>query len=202
MSVKSRRLNKFSFHQLLQCQLCYFPKSILTLCICPHQMATSILFKCSLIHYLEWTQLKREFAKAIELWILHDIKYRWGCLLWIVMDNSPIFLAALWWLEKHYGIKHIRISRYNSHANRIVEHAYYNVWEAVFKACNRDESRWSTHTCSVFWAERVTIWKHMGCSPYFGAHGTHPLLPLDIVESNYFLPLPASSLMSMELIAH
>ena len=28
---------------------------------------------CSLIHYPEWTQLKRESAKAIRLWILHDI---------------------------------------------------------------------------------------------------------------------------------
>ena len=56
------------------------------------------------------------------------------------MDNSPTFLAALWWLEKHYGIKHIRISGYNSCANRIVECTHYNVREAVFKACDGDEN--------------------------------------------------------------
>ena len=43
--------------------------------------------RCSLIHYLEWTQLKRESTKAVGLWILHEIIYRWGCLLWIVTDN-------------------------------------------------------------------------------------------------------------------
>ena len=40
-------------------------------------------------HYPEWTQLKRESAKAIGLWILHDIIYGWACLLWIVTDTSP-----------------------------------------------------------------------------------------------------------------
>jgi hypothetical protein len=41
----------------------------------------------------------------------------------------------------------------------------------------------------------------MGCLPFFGAHGTHPLLLLDIVESNYLLPPLAAMLSSMELIA-
>jgi hypothetical protein len=42
----------------------------------------------------------------------------------------------------------------------------------------------------------------MGCSPFFRAHGTHHLLPLDIAESNYLLSPPAAVLSSMELIAH
>ena len=87
-----------------------------------------------------------------------DIIYRWGCLLWIVTDNGPTFLAALQWLEKHYGIKHIRISGYNFYANGMVECAHYNAQEAVFKACDGDENQWSAHTYSVFWAEHVTIW--------------------------------------------
>jgi hypothetical protein len=42
----------------------------------------------------------------------------------------------------------------------------------------------------------------MGCSPFFGAHRAHPLLLLDIAESNYLLPPLAATLSSMELIAH
>ena len=84
----------------------------------------------------------------------------------------------------------------------MLECTHYDVREVVFKACDGDKNWWSAHTYSVFWAEHVTIWKHMGCSPYLGAHGTHPLLPLNIAESNYLLPLPASSLTSTELISH
>ena len=95
----------------------------------------------------------------------------------------------------------IRISGYNLRANGLVERSHYKVREAVFKACNGDETKWSRYTYSVFWAERVTIRKRMGCSPYFGAHGTHPLLPLDIAESNYLLPPPSTLLSSTDLIA-
>src|SRR5271154_7169949 len=43
----------------------------------------------------------------------------------------------------------------------------------------------------------------MGCSPYFAATGTHPLLPIDIdiAEANYLLPAPDSPLSITNLIA-
>jgi hypothetical protein len=41
----------------------------------------------------------------------------------------------------------------------------------------------------------------MGCSPYFAATGTQPLLPIDIAEANYLLPPPDSTLSSTDLIA-
>jgi hypothetical protein len=41
----------------------------------------------------------------------------------------------------------------------------------------------------------------MGCSPYFVATGTHPLLPFDVVEANYLLPLPDSLMSTTDLIA-
>jgi hypothetical protein len=41
----------------------------------------------------------------------------------------------------------------------------------------------------------------MGCSPYFAVTGTHPLLPIDIAEANYFLPPPDSVLSTTDLIA-
>ena len=41
----------------------------------------------------------------------------------------------------------------------------------------------------------------MGCSPYFAATGTHPILPIDISEANYLLPPPDSILSTTDLIA-
>ena len=131
---------------------------------------------------------------ALGKWILHDIIYRWGLLLEIITDNGPAYL------EKHYHMKHIRISGYNSCANGIVEQSHFKVREAIFKACNGDKSKWSGVAYSVFWAERVTIRCRMGCSPYFAATGTHPLLLIDIVEANYLLLPPDSILSSTDLI--
>ena len=73
------------------------------------------------------------------------------------MDNAPAFLKALTYLEKYYDIKHIRILGYNLHTNRLVEQSHFGVREAIFKACDGEESKWSSSAASVFWAERVTI---------------------------------------------
>jgi hypothetical protein len=70
--------------------------------------------RCSLISWLEWAMLQKETGKSLGNWILWDIIYRWGLIREIVTDNGPAFLKALTYLEKHYHIKHIRISGYNS----------------------------------------------------------------------------------------
>ena len=156
--------------------------------------------RCSLSHWPEWEMLRKESAKAIANFILHNIVYRWGTLLEIVTDNGAPFVKALGYLEKHYHIKHIRISGYNSRANGLVERAHFDVRQALYKACDGEENKWSSAAYSVFWAERVTVRRRMGCSPYFATTGTHPLLPLDIAEANYLSPPPESILTTTELI--
>jgi hypothetical protein len=56
--------------------------------------------------------------------------------------------------------------------------------------------------CIFSFLGRVSHDKHrMGCSPYFAATGTHPLLLIDIAEANYLLPPPDSVLSTTNLIA-
>jgi hypothetical protein len=156
---------------------------------------------CSLIHWPEWKMLRQETSRTLGLFILHNIIQWWGTLMEIVTDNGPAFLKALEYLAKHYHINHIRISGYNSRANGIVERSHFDVRQAVFKACNGDQSKWSSGAPSVFWSEQVTIQCHMGCSPYIAATGTHPILPFDIAEANYLLPPPNLPLTTTDLIA-
>jgi hypothetical protein len=156
--------------------------------------------RCSLIHWPEWEMLRKETAKNIARFILFNLIYRWGTLMEIVTDNGAPFLKALAYLEKHYHIKHIRISGYNSRANGLVERAHFDVRQSLVKVCDGEPNKWSIYAYSVFWAERVTIRRRMGCSPYFAATGTHPLLPFDITEANYLLPPPDSTLSTTDLI--
>ncbi|THH15802.1 hypothetical protein EW146_g4737 [Bondarzewia mesenterica] len=72
---------------------------------------------------------------------------------------------------------------------------------ATTPAVDGDQSKWNRATYSIFWADRITIHHCMGCSPYFTATGTHPLVPLDIAEATYLLPPPSSFLSSTDLIA-
>ena len=156
--------------------------------------------RCSLTHWPEWEMLRNESAKSLARFILNNLIYRWGTLLEIVTDNGGPFVKAMDYLAKKFHIKHVRISGYNSRANGLVERAHFDVRQALFKSCDGDQSKWSSSAYSVFWAERVTVRRRMGCSPYFAVTGTHPLLPFDILEANYLLPPPESILTTTELI--
>ena len=157
--------------------------------------------RCSLIHYPEFRMLRRETGTTIGDWLFEDILCRWGALTEIVSDNGPPFIKALDYLAKKYHIHHIRISGYNSRANGLVERPHFDVRQALFKSVDGDQSKWSQGAYSVFWADRITIRRRMGCSPYFAATGTHPILPLDIAEATYLLPPPTSTLSTTDLIA-
>ena len=129
--------------------------------------------RCSLTHYPEFRLLHKEMAQALGDWIFQDILCRWGTLVEIVSDNGKPFVAALTHLEEKYHVRHIRISGYNSCANGTVERSHFNVRQALFKASNGAETKWAQAAHSIFWSERVTPRKRMGCSPYFAATGTH-----------------------------
>src|ERR1700677_3390659 len=83
----------------------------------------------------------------------------------------------------------------------MVERSHFDVRQSLFKSADRDEKRWSQVTYSVFWAERVTVRKHTGCSPYFAVTGAHPVLLFNISEATYLLPAPTSILSTTDLIA-
>jgi hypothetical protein len=89
----------------------------------------------------------------IGTFIFEEILCCWGALEEIVTDNGPAFVEALNWLAEQYGTHHIRISLYNSQANRIVKRCHLDVREAIMKVCDREERKWLTAMHIVFWAE-------------------------------------------------
>jgi len=157
--------------------------------------------RCSVVHYPEFDMLQNENARAISDWLLKCFVYRWGTLVEIILDNGGPFVKAIGYLSKKYHINHIRISGYNSHANGIVEHSHFDIRQALFKAAGGDQTKWSSVAHSIFWADRITVRKCMGCSLYFAVTGTHPLLLFDIVEASYLLPPPDSILSTTDMIA-
>jgi hypothetical protein len=157
--------------------------------------------RCSLTAYPEFRMLRAENANGVGDFIFEEILCRWGTISEIVTDNGPAFVKALDYLAKRYKISHIRISGYNSRANGIAERSHFDVRQSLYKAADGDPSKWSQVAYSVIWAERVTTRKRMGCSPYFAATGTHPIIPLDIVEASYLQPPPDTALSTTDLMA-
>ena len=158
--------------------------------------------RCSLTTYPEWQMLRAETGWAISKFIFEHILCRWGAVGEIVMDNGSPYVLALNWLADTYGIRHIHISPYNLQSNGVVERRHLDVRKALVKACEGEASRWSEAAPSVFWAERVTMHKATGHSPYHMAYGVEPLLLFDLVEATFLVPIETPAMSTMELIAH
>jgi hypothetical protein len=157
--------------------------------------------RCSLSAYPEWQKLRSDNARAVGSFIFEEILCRWGAVEEIVTDNGSGLVAALEYLARQYNIRHIRLSAYNHRANGIVERQHFPVRESLMKAANGDESKWVSVAPHVFWAERVTIQRSTGYSPYRIAHGVEPLFPFDLAEATYMLPPIEGSMSTAELIA-
>jgi hypothetical protein len=146
--------------------------------------------RCALTSYPEWHMLHSEKVVSLASFIFEDILCRWGPVSEIVTDNGPSFIQALEFLAERHGIRHIQISPYNSQANGIVERCHFDVQEAIMKSCDGEEAHWPRTAHSVFWAERVTIQRSTGLSPYFMVHGIEPLFPFDLTEATFLVPIP------------
>jgi hypothetical protein len=113
--------------------------------------------RCSMMGWAEWRMMKEENSHTIGCFMFEEVLCRWGSVVEIVTDNGGPWIKAITWLANRYNIHHIKISGYNSHANRPVERHHYNVHEAVSKACKGDLSKWTERIFYVFWAEHVSV---------------------------------------------
>jgi len=157
--------------------------------------------RCSLTTWPEWRALRTETACTLAAFIFEDILCQWGAVEEIVTDNGAAFVAALDWLAKCYGIRHIHISTYNSHANGIIECQHHTICESIVKACKGSITKWPLVAPHAFWADRATTRKLTGHTPFYMAHGVEPILPFDITLSTFLMPNIAKPLSTDELLA-
>ena len=116
---------------------------------------------------MESRTLREENAKSIGQWLFEDIICRWGSLVKIVTDNGAPFKKAVKWIEEKYGIKGVTISPYNFQTNGVVERPHWDLRQMLYKATRGDVKKWFWSLYHVMWADRVTVRKGTGCSPYF-----------------------------------
>ena len=154
----------------------------------------------SLSRYLEARPLKADNGENLGKFLLEDVICRWGCPQWIVTDNAGQFIAALKWLYAKYGIIGIKISPYNSQANGPVERGHWDMRQSLYKATGGDTKKWYWFFPQVLWADRITVRRGLGCSPFFAVCGAHPITPLDIEEATWLVEYPDRALSTAELI--
>jgi len=155
----------------------------------------------AVISWVEGRALRDEKARTIAFWMYEDILCRWGTIGTIVTDNGPSFKAAAEWIEKKWGIKSVTISPYNSQANGRVERPHWDIRQMLYKATGaKNTNKWYWFLQSVLWADRTSVRKRTGFSPYFMVTGLHPRLPLDASEATWLTKVPNRVMTHEEMI--
>ena len=152
-----------------------------------------------------WPELRavtNQNANVCAEFLFEDVICRWGLCKEIVTDNAALWTKAVEVLRHRYGIRAITISPYNSQANGKVERYHLDLREALAKATGDNLSQWRFFVPHVAWSERITVRKKFGCSPYFMVTGSHPIIPLDVLEATWLVELPDRTLSTEELIGY
>ena len=149
----------------------------------------------------EGRKLKKASARAVSQFIFEELLCRYGNIAEIVTDNGSEVKGATEELLRRHGIPQIRISPYNSQANGVVERGHFTIREAIIKACDGNASQWPDLVHHAFFADRVTVRKATGFSPYYLLYGVDPVLPLDLFEATYLVSGFRKNLSTQELLA-
>ena len=140
-------------------------------------------------------------SKAVFQFLNEYIYCRYGAFDEIVTDNGSETKGAVDTLNTRLGIKHIRISPYNSKANGVVERGHFILREAIVKACDGDLTHWEDKVPHAFFADRITTRASTGFSPFYLIHGVEPVLPLDLTEANLLVDGFQRDMTTTELLA-
>ncbi len=157
--------------------------------------------RCSLTNWPEFRMLRSETGETVGQFVFEEILCRWGGLSEIfVTDNGPPIIAAVDYLSKKYGIRHIRISAYNSQANGLVEVGHRPIRDALKKLCKSKEKDWPKKAHLAFWAERITTLRRTRMSPFYATHGVEPLLSFDLLYATFLFPEFHGKLLDTDLL--
>lgn len=149
----------------------------------------------------EGRAMKKSTAQSLANFFWDQIFCRYGAIKRVVTDNGPEVQGAFSELMDRYGIPHVQISAYNSKANGVVERGHFIIREAIVKSCAGKISQWPDKVQLAFFADRITVSRSTGFSPYYLLHGIDPVLPFDLAEATFLAPAFQPEMSTTDLLA-
>jgi hypothetical protein len=131
--------------------------------------------------------LKTKTAEDLANFFWIYLYCRYGCPRKVITDNGSEVKAGFRKLMKNMNIPHVKISPYNKHASGVVEQGHFTLREALVKSCGGKINLWPEKLAAALLADRITVSRVTGFSPYQLLHGTDPILPFDLAEATFMV---------------
>lgn len=149
----------------------------------------------------EGRALKFATAENLAKFFWEEILCRYGAVGQVTTDNGKEVEGAFTILMNLYHLPRVQISAYNSQANGVVERGHFNIRQSILKTCDGDTLKWPKYVKHAFFADKVTVRRQTGFSPFYLLHGVHPVLPLDLLEASFLVEGFKSNMSTVDLLA-
>lgn len=137
--------------------------------------------------FCEAQALQKLSSKVVAHFLWSHIICRYGIPQSMMSDNGREFQGAFNRLMTHIRIPLRRISPYNHHTVGVVERGHFTLREAMAKCCRGQGGRWPQSFPLALFADRITLSRVTGFSPYKLLHGCDPVLSMDLAEATFLV---------------
>jgi hypothetical protein len=136
--------------------------------------------------WLEAKMLYRKSSKEVADFFYQDVICRFGCIPQVSCDNGTEFEGAFEILTREHGIPLVKTSPYHPEANGAVERGHRTWINSIWKLCGKKKKRWARYFYAALWADRVTVKRTTGFSPYFLTYGKPHIFPFHISDPSWY----------------
>ena len=132
-------------------------------------------------YFTKWVEAiptRNVTSKVVNNFLLNNIASRFGCPERIVTDNAMCFRSDefIKFYEK-YGITRSFSSPYHPQGNGQVESTNKSLLKIIKRTLNDNKKAWDSKLQFAIWADRVTVKKAIGVSPFDLVYGIQARMP-------------------------
>jgi hypothetical protein len=124
--------------------------------------------------------LSKASSEAIAKFLWEEVVSRHGCFGRLVVDGGPENKDHLEAFVKQYSINRVQVSAYHPQANGMVERGHQSIVEALARMTNGGIKKWTRNLPSVLLAERTTVHRPTGKTPFGIIYGREAVLPVEL----------------------
>jgi len=164
-----------------------------------------------------WVEARKIKDMKAETWIrfiYEDVVCRYGAIGQFVTDNGELNSELGLKFEAKYKIQLSFTTTYHPQSNAVVERGHAPLNASITKSCFGSvvdcfegadlielKSKWTLYFYAALWADRVTVKKSTGFSPYYLMFGQHCMLPIELDAVTWFISEWKSEMSTNDLLA-
>ncbi|KAK4700761.1 hypothetical protein P7C70_g5481, partial [Phenoliferia sp. Uapishka_3] len=136
--------------------------------------------------WVEGKALANITSKEVENFLSRTIIPRFGWFYQATVDGGAEFKGEMIRALKEFGIRRIVIAPYHPEANGMEERGHQPLVDTLVKISDSPKM-WAKHLPMVLFADRISMRRTTGMTPYAMLYGTEAVLPVDQSEETWVI---------------